>query len=104
MDLETILFYLLMLHGIVYLAQTPSYGFQESNRPTFLLGLLFVLFAGILPKGEAWINWGILILPLTSFVAVFSSFSESLKPSWLKYSMMFLNVLLILGAVFHLLA
>jgi hypothetical protein len=104
MELERILFYLLLLHGFFYLVQTPFYGFQESNRPTFLMGLLFVFLAFVLPKGVTWVNWGILILPLTSFVAVFSSFSESLKPAWLKYSTMILNILLMLGALWHLLA
>jgi hypothetical protein len=96
--MEDLLFYLLLATAILYLGQTFIYGFQEHNRPTILFGTVFLFLAFSFKKDLAWINWALILVPLTGFVAALTGFSESLKPNCLNYLMMLLNLsLLILG-------
>lgn len=96
--MEDLLFYLLLVTAILHLGQTFFYGFQEHNRPTILFGTVFLFLAFSFEKDLSWINWALIIVPLTGFIAVLTGFSESLKPNWLNYLMILLNLgLLVLG-------
>ena len=98
--MENLLFYFLIANAILHLGQTFFFGFQESNRPTILFGTIFLFLAFSFQKDESWINWALIIVPLTGFVAVLSGFSESLKADWLNYTMILLNLaLFILGMI-----
>jgi hypothetical protein len=98
--MEDLLFYFLLVTALLHLGQTFYFGFQESNRPTILFGTVFLYLAFNFQKDLDWINWALIIVPLTGFIAVLTGFSESLKPNWLNYLMILLNLgLLLVGIV-----
>lgn len=101
MNLETSLFFLLLSNAILHLFQVFIYGFKEHNRPTVLFGVVFLFLAFAISKDEAWIKWAAIIVPFTGFIGVLNGFSDSLKPNWLNYLMVFLNLVLTLTAIVY---
>ncbi len=104
MDLAQMLFILFLIAAILHLGQVFIYGFKEHNRPTVLFGVVFLFLAFALEKGEDWVNWAAIIVPLTGFVALLTGFSESLKPNLLNYFLILLNLVLTLLSVMHMIS
>jgi len=88
--LENLLFYTLLAIAIVNLIQIFFYGLQENNRPNILFGIVLLFFAFAFNRPETWIKYGVLIVNITGFLAILTGFSDSLKPNWLNYLMIFL--------------
>lgn len=90
--LSQIIFYLFILNAIIHLGQTFFYGFQESNRPMILFGSVFLFLAFTLEKNLAWVQWAAIIVPAVGFIGALTGFADSLKPNWLNYSIILINL------------
>ena len=88
--MDSVLFYALILTAIANLVQIFFYGLQENNRPNILFGIVLIFFAFAFQKSDEWIKWGVILVNSVGFIGTLSGFSDSLKPNWLNYLMMFL--------------
>ena len=100
--IEQVLFYILLCSSIFHLGQMFFYGFQESNRPMILFGSVFLFLAFSLDKDLTWVNWALVIVPSVGFIAALTGFADSLKPNWLNYTLIFINLLLTIFGIINL--
>lgn len=99
MEIQQIVQWLLWLIATVFLLQLFYYKFQEHNRSTIMMGVVYLFLSFALHKMDGALGWVLLGLPLVGVFGIITSLKDSFKPNWLNYLMIVLQLALFAATI-----
>jgi len=90
--------FLLAVNAVLHLIQPFRQGFNKTTIPVFIWGLLLLVLAFFWFKSPIynWIRWATFILPLVGGTGLFLQLKKSANPKWLDYSILGLDITVVL--------